>query len=67
MSELVRSRALEPFFTTKTRTQGTGLGLAMVYGYARQLDGTVEIVSVEGKGTTVSILLPIVALATDAG
>lgn len=61
MSESVRLRALEPFFTTKARTKGTGLGLSMVYGYAKQLGGTASISSVEGQGTTVSILLPLEA------
>jgi PAS domain S-box-containing protein len=58
MSESVRAQAFEPFFTTKERGQGTGLGLAMVYGYASQLGGTVNIQSCEGMGTTVSVYLP---------
>lgn len=58
MSESLRAQAFEPFFTTKQRGQGTGLGLAMVYGYASQLGGTVVIHSVEGMGTTVSVYLP---------
>lgn len=64
MSEAVRSHALEPFFTTKERTKGTGLGLPMVYGYAKQLGGTASISSVEGQGTTVSILLPLEAVSS---
>ena len=59
MSAEVLSHAMEPFFTTKPVGQGTGLGLAMVYGFARQSGGAVRIQSAPGKGTTVSILLPV--------
>jgi len=59
--EHVLKHVLEPFFTTKARGHGTGLGLPMVYGFARQLNGTVQIESEEGKGTTVSLYLPILA------
>ena len=58
MSQAVRTQAFEPFFTTKERSQGTGLGLAMVYGYATQLGGTARIQSEPGVGTTVSLWLP---------
>ncbi|MFC6478417.1 ATP-binding protein [Pseudomonas asuensis] len=54
----VLERAIEPFFTTKPMGQGTGLGLSMVYGFARQSEGQLEISSTEGKGTTVSLYLP---------
>ena len=48
----------EPFFTTKPPGQGTGLGLAMVYGTARQHRGWVEVVSRDGEGTRIDVLLP---------
>jgi PAS domain S-box-containing protein len=54
----VRQRAIEPFFTTKPQGQGTGLGLSMVYGFAKQSEGHLEIVSTPGAGTSVAILLP---------
>jgi signal transduction histidine kinase len=58
MSEATIVRAVEPFFTTKGDGQGTGLGLPMVYGFARQSGGTMKIVSEPGRGTTVSLLIP---------
>ncbi len=54
----VLSRVFEPFFTTKKPGEGTGLGLSMVYGFAKQSHGTVTINSVVGQGTTITLYLP---------
>jgi CheY-like chemotaxis protein len=51
-------RACEPFFTTKPSGRGTGLGLSMIYGFVRQSGGQVEIHSVVGEGTCISLYLP---------
>jgi signal transduction histidine kinase len=59
MSPEVVKRAFEPFFTTKGRNEGTGLGLAMVRGYAEQLQGAADIESKPGVGTTVRMYLPL--------
>ncbi|HEY4070794.1 MAG TPA: GAF domain-containing protein [Sphingomicrobium sp.] len=58
MSAEVLSRAVEPFFSTKEVGQGTGLGLSMVYGFAKQSGGHLLIESVEGEGTTVELFVP---------
>jgi signal transduction histidine kinase len=58
MSEAVRERAIDPFFTTKPPGQGTGLGLSMTFGYIRQSNGHFSIDSEPGLGTTVTILMP---------
>jgi CheY-like chemotaxis protein len=58
MPEAVRARAFDPFFTTKPMGQGTGLGLSMVYGFARQSEGHARIRSAEGRGTNVQLYLP---------
>ena len=58
MTEEVRARAIEPFFTTKPIGQGTGLGLSQVYAVVRESGGTLAIDSEPGRGTTVRMILP---------
>lgn len=59
MSEEALNRAFEPFFTTKEKGKGTGLGLAMIYGFVKQSKGFVLLDSKLGKGTSVHIYLPV--------
>ncbi|MFP5579454.1 MAG: PAS domain S-box protein [Acidimicrobiia bacterium] len=61
MSEEVRRQAFEPFYTTKPKGQGTGLGLSTVFGVATQCGGSASIDSTPGKGTTVTVRFPTTA------
>jgi signal transduction histidine kinase len=67
MSPEVLARVFEPFFTTKSTGKGSGLGLAMVYGFAKQSGGTVRIESIAGRGTTVRLYLPRPIVSTTSG
>ncbi|WP_443024746.1 ATP-binding protein [Sphingomonas sp. MA1305] len=58
MTPEVQARAFDPFYTTKPMGEGTGLGLSMIYGFARQSGGQVRIYSEVGQGTTMCIYLP---------
>lgn len=58
MSNVVKSRIFEPFFTTKGPGKGTGLGLAGIYGFAKQSGGYVNVDSEVNKGTTIQVCLP---------
>ncbi|NIP72773.1 MAG: hybrid sensor histidine kinase/response regulator, partial [Gammaproteobacteria bacterium] len=55
----VQPQVVEPFFTTKPIGNGTGLGLSMVYGFARQSGGHLTLDSTEGAGTTVNLFFPV--------
>lgn len=55
----VAERAIEPFFTTKSKNEGTGLGLSMAYAFARQSNGALRIRSTPGKGTSIHLFLPV--------
>ncbi len=58
IEKTILDRVFDPFFTTKPMGQGTGLGLSMVYGFARQSHGHVRLYSEIGQGTTVCVYLP---------
>ena len=58
MSETQRQHAIEPYFTTKSETEGLGLGLSMVFGFVRQSKGFMRIDSDNGVGTCVQLFFP---------
>lgn len=59
MDDAVRSKAFDPFFTTKPPSVGTGLGLSTVYGIVKQAGGAIELDSQPGKGSTVTVWIPV--------
>jgi len=65
MSQDVLRRAIDPFFTTKPTGKGTGLGLSVTFGYIQQSNGHFRIESEVGKGTTILILMPRIAVETE--
>ncbi len=67
MSPDAQRRAFEPFFSTKSERGGTGLGLAMVYGFVRQSGGHITLYSEVGHGTSVGLYFPVAGATADTG
>ena len=62
ISEELRQKIFEPFFTTKDVGKGSGLGMSLIYGFVRQSSGSLAVESEEGKGTKVTLFLPLTEL-----
>ena len=58
MDEAVKQRIFDPYFTTKGPNEGTGLGLAVVYGIVKNLSGAINVFSKPGEGTTFEVYFP---------
>ena len=67
MSDDIRRRCLDPFFTTKDHAPGTGMGLSTVHGIVRRHEGELEIITQPGNGTTMRVRLPVHGTAGSAG
>jgi len=65
MTEEERQHAFDPYFTTRTKDGGTGLGLSMVHGIVTEHNGTIDINTESGKGTTITIEFPIMTASTN--
>jgi CheY-like chemotaxis protein len=66
MTEEVKARIFEPYFTTRQSGEGTGMGLAVVHGVVHSRGGTLSVASTPGQGTTFQVFLPVATLSTAA-
>jgi signal transduction histidine kinase len=66
MTPEVKSRAFDPFFTTRKEQGGTGMGLSVVHGIVQKLNGTISVETEPGRGSTFSVFLPVLASREEA-